>query len=155
MSISGSGGDGSQAAQRRAIAVISEGVRNTALPRGGCLRLNPGSDARALHINLLSDSLQALWICQRSGPRTSLRRTSLLIRRKRRLGSDYKLSIDIPQTTPTSASSEAAPAAARAAAAAVKPLRLMFSIDSAPPAGSQADASPLQNCAYLQSTPAA
>ena len=86
MSISGSGGDGSQAAQRRAIAVISEGVRNTALPRGGCLRLNPGSDARALHINLLSDSLQALWICQRSGPRTSLRRTSLLIRRKRRLG---------------------------------------------------------------------
>jgi hypothetical protein len=117
--------------------------------------MNAGSNARALHINLLSDSLQALWICQRSGPRTSLRRTSLLIRRKRRLGSDYKLSIDIPQTTPTSASSEAAPAAARAAAAAVKPLRLMFSIDSAPPAGSQADASPLQNCAYLQSTPAA
>ena len=144
-----------------ALAVIREGVGktvlpsgNTALPRGGRLRLNPGSDARALHINLLSDSLQALWICQRSGPRTSLRRTSLLIRRKRRLGSDYKLSIDIPQTTPTSASSEA-PAAATAAVAAAMPLRLTFSIDSAPPAGGQAGASPLLQCAYLHATPAA
>ncbi len=124
---------------------MNEGVRSTAVQRGGRMRL---------HINLLSDSMQALWICQRSGPRTSLRRTSLLIRRKRRIGSDYRLSIDIPQTTSTSASSEA-PAAATAAAAAAMPLRLAFSIDTAPPAGGEAGASPLLQCTYLQSTPAA
>ena len=158
----------SQAAQRRAFAIMGDDkCVSTARACGGRLRLasplvrlSPTGDSRAIfspRIDLLSDGLQALWISQLSGgPRKSMRRTSLLIRRKRRLGRDCKLEIDIPQTTPTGAGD------APSAAAAVAPVRLTFAIETAPPAVPRAPvcfhgaglASPLLHWAYLQGTPA-